>query len=332
MPYAKSIAESEKLVVGDQRERRLEAVRLRRRVSLFKRVGMVAREAANNSIRIERAVSAEDLRAAYKLVHDVFVFQKYITPQNSGMRIRIYEALPEMATFVAKVDDQVVGVMSLVPDSAELGLPSDRVFGKELGRLRKMGRRVSEVTNLAVAEEYCKSSVLLELSRCICAHAVNSGVDDMFIAISPGHSAFFETILQFDAWGEARNYGHDVVDMVEGKRLDVNAIADRAASADKLLGKDAFLYDWFVANNPEYLRTAAAATWADRAFRHAAVLKSLFGAGGELLRQCTPDQLRVLRRRWGEAIFESVFGHGGAVAASFVAPVICQAAMAISAA
>lgn len=322
MPYIKSDSELDRDLskeVAPRRLERVEAMRLRRRVSLFKRVGMVAREAPSN-IKIQRAVKAEDLKAAYKLVHDVFVFQKYIMPQTSGMRIRIYEALPEMATFVAKVDGRVVGVMSLVPDSQELGLPSDRVFGKELTELRRIGRKVGEVTNLAVVEEYCKSSVLLELSRCVCAHAMNIGLDDMFTAISPGHSGFFEMILQFEPWGEARNYSQSGIDMVEGKRLDVGAIADRARAADRLLGEHAFLYDWFVANNPQILHTAEAQTWAERAFKHVDVLLQLVGTGGEMLRNCTPKQLQALRRRWGAAVFAKVFG----LAEAEPAPAICN--------
>ena len=322
MPYVKSSAKLDndlsKNVARLERDR-VEAMRMRRRVSLFKRVGMVAREAPDN-IKIQRAVKAEDLKAAYKLVHDVFVFQKYIVPQASGMRIRIYEALPEMATFVAKVDGHVVGVMSLVPDSQELGLPSDRVFGKELNKLRQAGRKVGEVTNLAVSEEYCKSSVLLELSRCVCAHAMNIGLDDMFTAISPGHSGFFEMILQFEPWGVARNYSTTGVDMVEGKRLDVNTIADSAKAADKLLGEHAFLYDWFVANNPQIHGAAEAHTWAERAFKHVDVLKQLVGSSGELFRNCTPKQLQALQCRWGAAVYAKVFGSSEAK----TAPAVCN--------
>ncbi|MBI1370214.1 MAG: hypothetical protein GC162_16380 [Planctomycetes bacterium] len=282
------------------------ANRLRRRVMLFKRAGMV--EPADNNITIKRAVTCDELKAAYKLVHDVFVMQNYILPQSGGMRLRIFEALPEMATFIAKVGDRVVGVMSVVPDSDELGLPSDRSFGVELNELRARNRRIGEVTNLAVASEYCKSAVLLELSRCICAHAVNVGLDDLFIAISPGHSGFFEAVLQFDPCGAERNYGGSTVDMVEGKRLDVTAIGQRAAAADEVLGEHAFLYDWFVANNPYLQNAGHVAAWHEKFFRRADVLEQLFGVGGELLAQCSPNHLQVLRARWGEAVFQRVFG------------------------
>jgi len=290
-----------------QQARRLAAVRMRRRVSLFRRVGLVAQQ-TNNDYEIVRAVTAEDLRAAYQLVHDVFVYQRYITPQQSGMRVRIYEALPEMATYVAKVNGRIVGVMSVVPDSQELGLPSDRVFGKELMKLRRDGRNIGEVTNLAVVDEYHKSTVLLELSRCICGHAMNIGLDDLFISVSPGHSGFFETILQFDPWGEARNYGIDNVDMVEGKRLNVNEIETRARQADSLLGDQAFLYDWFVGENPWLKQNMLPMTWADRATNQIETFRQLFGASGELLAHLSPNQLQVLRRRWGGAVYQAVFG------------------------
>lgn len=63
----------------------------------------------------------EDLPAAYGLVHDAFVDKGYIHTHASGLRLRPFEALPEMATFVAVVDDAVAVVMAIVPDSPDLG-------------------------------------------------------------------------------------------------------------------------------------------------------------------------------------------------------------------
>jgi len=44
---------------------------------------------------------------------------------------------------------RIIAVAGVVDDSPDLYLPSDRVFGKEIDRLRIAGRRVREVTNLA---------------------------------------------------------------------------------------------------------------------------------------------------------------------------------------
>jgi hypothetical protein len=49
--------------------------------------------------------------------------------------------LPETTTFVAKSGPEVVATLSLVPDTALLGLPLECIYGPEVARLRQEGRR-----------------------------------------------------------------------------------------------------------------------------------------------------------------------------------------------
>jgi len=284
-----------------------ESHRFRRRVKLFKRAGLVALDAA--PIPVCRAVQTETLHAAYRMVHDVFVEQSYIVPQPGGLRVRVFEALPEMATFVALQDDQVIGVMSLVPDTPDLGLPSDKAFRPELNSLRRQNRWVGEVTNLAVAPGSRNTTVFLELSRCIYAHAANIGLDDLFISISPGHSAFFEDILRFEPYGEARDYGDSVVDMVEGKRLDVAGFGEALKAADRMLDRDAFLYDWFFTDNHHYETCKASEIDATKRFYEPALLRELFGSTTKLLERCTNHHREAIRHRWGDELLAQIEAH-----------------------
>ncbi|KPK49027.1 MAG: hypothetical protein AMK72_05570, partial [Planctomycetes bacterium SM23_25] len=113
--------------------------RFAKKVALLKRLGLF--DADDRSVVVRRAIVRDDLARAYRLVHDVFVDKGYIDPGPNGIRIRLFEALPEMATFVAEVDRRIVAVMSIVPDSEDLGLPSDKAFSQELDGLRSAGRR-----------------------------------------------------------------------------------------------------------------------------------------------------------------------------------------------
>jgi len=56
----------------------------------------------------------------------------YIKPTECGMRVRCFEALPETATFVAHVKGEIAGVLSVVGDTPEFGLPADRAFKGEI--------------------------------------------------------------------------------------------------------------------------------------------------------------------------------------------------------
>src|SRR5690349_15279258 len=92
-----------------------------RKLGLLKRTGLFGDDL--KGCTIERACSAEDLRQAYRLVHDVYLGTGFIHPVPSGMRLRIYETTAETATFIAKFEGRVVGVLSVVEDSPDLGLP-----------------------------------------------------------------------------------------------------------------------------------------------------------------------------------------------------------------
>ncbi|NJL30914.1 MAG: hypothetical protein HC898_04395 [Phycisphaerales bacterium] len=168
--------------------------RLRRRVTRLQKMGMFD---VTESLYVSRVSNLMELKHAYHLVHDTFVHQGYILPNPSGMRLRSYEAVPETATFVARAAGQIVGVIGLVFDSPDMGLPSDDVFGDEINQLRRQGRKVAEVTNLAVSPDFRATRAFMELSRAIWAYAASHGVDDLFISISAGHSLFFETVLGF---------------------------------------------------------------------------------------------------------------------------------------
>ena len=178
------------------------AKRLIRRVKFFKRAGLFSEKA--HRFTVSRAIGLEDHWQAYRLVHECYVQRGYIKPCVGGARVRCFEAIPEMATFVAKVDGEVIAVTSVLMDSPELGLPSDRAFGGEIDELRQADRRVCEITNLAVHPDYRNTGVFSELTRCCLAHSMAVGYDDLFVSISPEHARFFKEVLLFKPWGSKR--------------------------------------------------------------------------------------------------------------------------------
>lgn len=276
-----------------------------RRIKLFKRAGMISKK-QDDTITVSQATNTKQLKDAYQLVHDTFVQQGYILPQPGAIRVRPFEALPDMATFIAQKDDQIIAVMSVVPDTQNLGLPSDAAFKPELDALRKQGRQLGEVTNLAVTPEFRNSNIFLELARFMQAHAISVQMDDLFISISPGHAAFFETFLCFEHRGAPRNYGEQVVDTVIGLTLNLRTAAQRAAISDQFLGDDAFLHDYFFLSNP-YLETAHRDhANARRAFLTPQNLGELFVHTSQLIQNADHQTLQILQQQWGSTLFNQV--------------------------
>lgn len=279
--------------------------RFRRRVARFRRSGLM--DGPPEGVTIVRATSAEDLKAAYSLVHDVYLERGYIREGQDRIRVRVFEALPEMATFIAKKDGEIIAVTSLIQDTLDLGLPSDRAFWGELNELRDSYHLVGEITNLAVRQDFRNSTVFLELTRVCFAHAMELGLNDLFIAISPEHAKFFEGVLLFTEFGGRRNYGAEVDDMVVGMRLAIDGLREHAAECDRILGEHAFLERFFYSGNPY---TQDVRTWEiqARAFLDVELLRELFLHTSGLLFQCSDAELDAIALRWGSRRFNMVWG------------------------
>ena len=282
------------------------ADRMIRRVAFFRRAGLFGNKA--DGFAVNRALGLEDHWQAYTLVHDCYVQRGYIEPCRGGARIRPFEAIPEMATFVAKAGDGVVAVTSVLMDSPELGLPSDRAFGAEINALRQAGRRVCEITNLAVHPDWRCRNVFSELTRCCLAHAMAIGYDDMFIAISPEHARFFKEVLLFEPWGDKRDYSDKIEDIVVGMRLDLRTVRARAIETDVMLGEEACLHDFYFARNMFH---NCVQRWAIRAagiFCDAKLLHELFVVRSGLFSRLTHKEAAAIKVRWGDGIYYQVVG------------------------
>jgi hypothetical protein len=276
------------------------AERSSRKLALHRQLGFFTED--TKGCAIERACTLEDLRAAYSLVHDVFVDAGYIRFQRGGIRLRIYEACPETATFVAKKDGVVVGVLSVAVDSEDLGLPSDGAFKTELDALRRDGGRLCELTNQVVAKEYRRSALPAALMRCATAHMLTIGCDRAVAAVSPRHSAFYR-LAGFTQFGDERSYSTEIHDPVVGLSVEIGAAGAPAWTG----GADAYVFQFMVEANQF---RSCAAEWQRRArscFLSADLLEGLLVHVRNFLHECSPAELFHLRRRWGWELFSAVW-------------------------
>ncbi|MEA3210067.1 MAG: hypothetical protein QOE70_3124 [Chthoniobacter sp.] len=274
-----------------------------RKLWILKRSGLFGNN--TKGAGIERACTLEDLRKAYRLVHDVYLGTGFINAEPAGMRLRIFETTSETATFVAKLDGRVVGVLSVVGDSPELGLPSDAAFKPELDALRAIGARLCEVTNQAVAEEYRKSAVPTELMRCALAHVTKFGYDETIATVSPSHNGFYE-LLGFRELGSERTYSKKLHDPVVALGMDVNQ--HRQPPGD-LNETEQFIHHFLTRDNRFFEHVGEWARQARQTFLNADLLQQLFVTERNFLGECSPEELLVLQRRWGQELFAAVTGN-----------------------
>jgi len=279
-----------------------EVDRLRRRVARLRKGGMLDVNSLDTTV--DRAVSVPELLDAYALVHDAYVEKGYMLSTASGVRVRAFEALPEMATFVARAAGRVVAVMSVILDTPELGLPSDHVFPVEINRLRREPGGVCEITNLAVVQEYRNTPVFLQLTQACLAHAVHKNCGNMFVAVSPGHARFFRDILQFEYRGPRRNYSDEVEDIVQGMRLSVTDSEWLTLRFDAaMLPGQAFLHDLYYGDNPMHEVIASWDILAENVFSDSLFLREMFVLRTGLLDCCGETELDAIRQRWGHDAF-----------------------------
>jgi len=275
-----------------------------RRMSLLQRAGLFCND--THDAKIVRATSVDDLSGAYRLVHDVFVQRGYIRPREGGLRVRLFEALPATATFVAKAGGQVVGVTTAIIDSADLGLPSDNVFASEIDALRAQGRVPCEGTNWAVAEPYRKSAVMSELMRCTFAHALAAGCTDFLGSVSPGHARFYG-LLGFETLAGPKSYSSEVDDPVVLVRLDLTGLARRFRDIEASDNQvERFLKRYYIDENPYHRFIAGWKVLAGRLFEDPLLLDELFAHRGRLLAGLDPHERQALGQRWGHEVLAAV--------------------------
>jgi hypothetical protein len=111
---------------------------------------------------------------------------------------------PNKITLVAYQDDKVVGTLTLGMDSP-LGMVVDELYKREADLLRAAGRKLCDITRLAVDQDIKSKSVLAALFHLsfIYGHNIHKATD-FLIEVNPRHALFYQRMLGFEPYGEER--------------------------------------------------------------------------------------------------------------------------------
>jgi hypothetical protein len=168
-------------------------------------VGHIGRR-SESCVDVALAVTRADVDAASRLVHSCYLRRGYVKASHDGRHASPYLAMSSTAVFVARVDSAIVATVSLIADS-ERRLPCDALWAADLARFRAGGRRVAEVSALAVSEGWRTTGLRLlkPLVRAVGVYGRDiARVDTLCIAVNPRHVAFYEAFLRFRRFGSLK--------------------------------------------------------------------------------------------------------------------------------
>ena len=134
------------------------------------------------------------------LVDKMYAWRKYDFPTAAPGPLRD----PNRIVLVIYDLEHAIATATLGLDS-EIGLLADELYKDESDRLRQEGRRLCEMTKLAVEHVVRSKRVLASLFHIALIYARHlHGRDDCLIEINPRHVRFYEAMLGFEAVGETK--------------------------------------------------------------------------------------------------------------------------------
>ena len=111
---------------------------------------------------------------------------------------------PSKITLVAYQDNTVVGTLTLGLD-APSGMVVDQLYKNEADHLRSQGRKICDVTKLAVDQDIKSKSVLGALFHLSVIYGRNiHNATDFLIEVNPRHALFYQRMIGFVPLGEEK--------------------------------------------------------------------------------------------------------------------------------
>jgi hypothetical protein len=160
----------------------------------------------NSEFSVRVASDHDTRRKAYALAYRVYRRCGYVEESTTQLCVSPYDAFTGTITLLAEdKNGREIGTVSLVFDSP-LGLPCSEIYGEEVNAVRNQGRKLVEVTRLAIEEDAPNPRNLLlhlfSLSYIFARHV--GGCTDMIIEVNPRHVDYYRRFLRFDQIGPER--------------------------------------------------------------------------------------------------------------------------------
>lgn len=164
------------------------------------------------------ANSLDEIKEAYELVYREYLARGYCEANPSKMHYNAHCMFPDSRVFTLRRDGRLLGTLSLIPDSP-CGIPLEHLFPQEVARLRRPGRRIAEVSLLALNGEYFKKKTFsltdfqkltgsFRLFKVMFDYArFEARVTDIVIGMHPKHEELYR-YLSFETIGPTKSYSN----------------------------------------------------------------------------------------------------------------------------
>lgn len=156
--------------------------------------------------RVRVAADRRTRERAYQLAFRLYLERGYVSASQEARIVSAFDLHPDTLTLLAEdINGQDLATVSLVFDSAR-GLPSDEIFGEELGALRARNLRLVEVTRLAISDAYGPSKALLIalFNLCFVFGRRVMNFDHSVIEVNPRHVKYYSRMFHYEATGPLR--------------------------------------------------------------------------------------------------------------------------------
>ena len=151
---------------------------------------------SRQEFKLRLATSDDRRKLASLLIQKMYTWRGYDTGEIVQDPYRL--------TLVANTGDKVAGTITLGLDSPS-GLAMDKLYKAEVEPLRRQGRRIVELTKLAVDETLGSKEVLAALFHIAFIYAFHiHQYTDFVIEVNPRHVGFYKRMLGFEQIGEER--------------------------------------------------------------------------------------------------------------------------------
>ena len=258
--------------------------------------------------RVEFATRREQFEEAFRLVYQEY-FKKGYCPQNpSNMRVSIYNTLPDTVTFCLWRKNTLLGTASLIFDSP-LGLPMECVYPEEVQALRKAGRRLCEVSLLALNSQVISKGIrpIYFAERLRCLYQIfkpifwyardTAQITDLCIAMNPIHK-FLYSSLYFEQFGDERIYESVNGNPSIAMRLTFDNIEGRAK-------KTPGLFKLFLGKKLELRKISEFFRWNQDDFSY------FFTQVSDVLKDAKPEYIEHLSHNYPELPIKQMAQHLG---------------------
>ena len=169
---------------------------------------------SNHDWSFRSVCSSEELRRAFSFVYQAYHKRNYINENKDKTFFHFHALLPHTWTFVATNQlGQIGGTVTLIPDSANFGLPLERMYPEEIQKLRQAGYKLGEVGMFAIDKtlfpkrsfslhQFSEVTFLFQLYRSmfLCASR-NLDLNELVIVIHPKHIPIYRSLYFTECGG-----------------------------------------------------------------------------------------------------------------------------------